>query len=82
MREKSQLVIRTDNANGTIMLNIRLTKTIPLSQNSNGVIIICHPNPPLVVKDQEITDPVTFFIKVKTKELAKDLLEQLKKYQD
>lgn len=78
---KSQLVIRTDNANGTILLNIRLTKLLPITYRGNGVMLGCTPNPPLE-SDPNNQKPVTFFIKVKNKDVGKELEKKLLEYRD
>lgn len=78
---KSQLVIRTDNTNGTILLNIRLTKQLPITYRGNGIMLGCTPNPPLD-NDANNQKPVTFFIKVKNKDVGKELEEKLLEFRD
>ena len=47
---KSQLLIRADTNMGTILLNIALIDSLPISKadKGKGVLITCVPNPPLL----------------------------------
>lgn len=77
---KSQLVIRAENANATILLNIHLQKSLPIVCSENGVLLTCIPNPPLSADDPEEKKSVTFFIKVKNKLAASKLHDKLEEY--
>jgi nuclear pore complex protein Nup50 len=72
--DKTQLLIRADNTLGTILLNIMLTKSIPTSlQGKTNVSLSCIPNPPL---DASKT-PVCMLIRVKTADVAAELLQKI-----
>ncbi|RWS25532.1 nuclear pore complex protein Nup50-like isoform X2 [Leptotrombidium deliense] len=75
---KYQLLIRTDTTVGNILLNIQLHPSLPLLISKKGVLLTCVPNPPISANDDQST--VTFFIRVKNDEDAKDLLNKLSEY--
>ena len=64
---------------GNILLNILLTSALPTKrQGKNNVFLICVPNPPINVKEEEpSTEPVPMLIRVKTAEDADELLAKL-----
>jgi len=62
---------------GNILLNISLTKNIPMSlQSKNTVTLSCIPNPPIDSKQKD-AKPVCMLIRVKTADEADELLKQL-----
>lgn len=75
--EKSgvNLLLRNDTAMKKILLNVHLSKGVPLSLTKNKVLIVCLPNPPLDSKsdDDKSIIPVTYLIKVKDEVSAKSL---------
>lgn len=74
--EKLQLVVRADTTLGNILLNIILSKSIPLArQGKNNVSLMCVPNPP--IKDLDDSKPVPMLMRVKTGEDADKLLEKM-----
>lgn len=73
---KTQLIIRADNAVGTILLNIVLSPSLPISrQGKNNITIVCIPNPP--VRDDLEGKVVPLLIRVKTSEDADELKDLL-----
>ena len=74
--EKTQLIIRADNALGNILLNIILNPALPIGrQGKNNVTIACVPNPP--VSDDLEGKVVPLLVRVKTGEDADELKELL-----
>ena len=68
--------MRNDTALGTILLNVKVTAGMPISTNKKSVLLVCPvPNPPLNVGE----GPVTYLLRVKTAELAEELLTTIKK---
>ena len=80
------LLIRNDTAMKKVLLNVRLSKGVPLSLQKNKMLLVCMPNPPLNVKSssdaksscdsapkQQSAKPVTYLIKVKDEHAAKNL---------
>ncbi|KAL7061484.1 hypothetical protein AAHC03_01711 [Spirometra sp. Aus1] len=82
--QKFQLLIRADTNLGNILLNILMTKDIPVRLQKNNITFACVPSPPLP-GDKE-TDassparPVPMLVRVKTEDMAKELLKNLDKY--
>jgi nuclear pore complex protein Nup50 len=77
--DKTQLLIRADTKLGNILLNVNLSKSIPINKlGAKDVSIICiaHPEIPEVSKDK----PCKFLFKVKTEEDAQELTEKLNEY--
>ncbi|XP_045175097.1 nuclear pore complex protein Nup50-like isoform X2 [Mercenaria mercenaria] len=75
--DKAQLLVRADTTLGNILLNIRLSESMPLSrQGKNNVSMMCIVNPaiPKVPDDK----PIPMLIRVKTGEDADELLEKMK----
>lgn len=73
---KHQLIIRAENALGTIFLNIILASAIPISVTKNHVLVVCVPNPP-VVAGEKSKDTVTYLIKCATEADANELASKL-----
>lgn len=82
--------MRNDTSLGNILLNISLSPQLPVSRaGNNNVLLMCPPNPPLEFKptnqNEEIppaqSEVLTYLIRVKTKELADRLFEQIKTLQ-
>ncbi|KAL4224969.1 Nuclear pore complex protein Nup50 [Mactra antiquata] len=73
----AQVLIRADTSLGNILLNIRLSESIPLSrQGKNNVSLMCVVNPAISgVPDDK---PIPMMIRVKTAEDADELLEKMK----
>lgn len=67
---------------GNILLNIRLTSSIPVQRlGKNNVSLVCIPNPPLDTKTtSDKQSVVTFLIRVKTTEDADELFATLDKH--
>lgn len=73
---RTQLIIRADTNLGTILLNIKLSGSIPTSRSGkNMVTMVCLPNPPFEQTDQP--KPVKLLLKVKTSDDADELLSKL-----
>ena len=72
----SQLLIRSENANNTILLNIALASSLPIKKaEKKGALISCIPYPPIDGKED---DTVTFLIRVKEVDKLVDNLNQFK----
>lgn len=76
----NQLLIRGDNSLGTIMLNIRLKKSLPIQTTKSGLLLIvpasCVPN-----LDEKVTsETASFYIKVKNNETRDELHSVIKNY--
>lgn len=70
-----QLLMRNDTSLGTILLNVRVTASTPMSCNKKSVLLMCPvANPPL-----QVEGAVTYLLRVKTAELAEELLDTIKK---
>ena len=90
-QNKPILLMRNDTSLGNILLNISLSPQLPVSRaGNNNVLLMCPPNPPLEFKptnqNEDMPPPaqsevVTYLIRVKTKELADQLFEQIKTLQ-
>ena len=65
------MLMRNDTALGNILLNVKVTKEMPLSTNKKSVLMVCPtPNPPLSAWE----GPVTYLLRVKTDEMAGQIL--------
>uniref|UniRef100_A0A146LQ44 Nuclear pore complex protein Nup50 n=1 Tax=Lygus hesperus TaxID=30085 RepID=A0A146LQ44_LYGHE len=72
---KYQVIVRADTSLGNLLLNIILVDGIPMKQmGKNNVMLVCVPLPGADSK------PVPTLLKVKTKEDAEKLFEELNKY--
>ena len=61
------------------MLNVALTKQIPVSKASkNSILLVCIANPPIPKQDEKT--PCKFLIKVKTEEDADELFDKIKEF--
>ena len=67
-----RLLLRNDTSIGNVLMNIKVTGSVPMTRNKNNVMIVCQANPPLV-KDSDNTSAVTYLLRVKTVELAERL---------
>ncbi|CAH8499688.1 unnamed protein product [Schistosoma rodhaini] len=84
--DKFQLLIRADTNLGNILLNILVTKEMPIKQQKNNLTLVCVPSPPLPShvkssvnneEDNGQPKPVPMLIRVKTEEGATTLLNQM-----
>lgn len=73
--DKVQLIVRADTNLGNILLNFLLSVDFPAERLKNNVVIVCIPTPE---SDQK---PRSVLIRVKTEDDAKELFEEIKKYQ-
>ncbi len=71
-----RLLLRNNTSVGKVILNIRVTKDIPVSSKGNNVFVVCVPNPPLSKTPDN--SPTTYLIRVKTAQLADKLLTTTK----
>ena len=71
-----RLLLRNNTSVGKVILNIRVTKDIPISCKGNNVFVVCIPNPPLSKTPDD--SPTTYLIRVKTPQLAEKLLTTTK----
>ena len=73
------LLMRNDTSLGSILLNIKVVANMPVWTNKKSVLLVCPtPNPPLSVGE----GPVTYLLRVKTAELAEQLLKVIKEHTD
>lgn len=68
-----RLLLRNDTALGKVLLNIRLNPQQPISVQKNNLLVVSIPNPPLTVAYND-ERPVTYLLRVKTNEIANNLL--------
>ena len=73
-----RVILRNDTAISKVLLNVFVTKSVPLSSKANNVFLVCAPNPPLASKEEDSTRPVTYLLRVKTATLAAELVKTLK----
>ncbi|XP_022253430.1 nuclear pore complex protein Nup50-like isoform X2 [Limulus polyphemus] len=79
VEETSQLLVRADTNLGNILLNVRLSSSLPMERvGNNNVLIVCIPNPPIDPKTS--TESTPFLIRVKNGKEADELLEKLNQY--
>ena len=73
---KKQMIIRAETSLGNILLNVALTKQMPVSKISkNRLVMICIANPPIPKHDDKT--PCKFLIQVKTEEETNELLDKI-----
>ena len=70
---KTQLVVRAETNLGNILLNILVNDKMNPTKRTNNVQFVCIPNP--VIKGVE--GPTSMLVKVKTADLADELLKKL-----
>ncbi|CAH8837315.1 unnamed protein product [Trichobilharzia szidati] len=84
--DKFQLLMRADTNLGNILLNVLITKDVPIKQQKNNLTLVCVPSPPLPSQGKsssgskegdEQPKPVPLLIRVKTEEAAGELLSQM-----
>lgn len=73
------LLMRNNTKLGNILLNVRVTADVPVSSKANNIFVVCVPNPALSGKAEEQASPVTYLIRVKTAQLAEQLLRTVHK---
>ncbi|VDD74002.1 unnamed protein product [Mesocestoides corti] len=83
--DKFQLLVRADTNLGNILLNIMVTKDIPMQLQKNNITFACVPSPPLpgASQNDEATSsprPVPMLIRVKNDEAAENLLSEIEKH--
>lgn len=71
-----RLLLRNNTSVGKVILNVRVTKDIPVSSKGNNVFVVCVPNPSL--SKTADNSPTTYLIRVKTPQLAEKLLTTTK----
>ena len=77
--ESTQLIVRADTKLASILLNVKLSKSLPVSKaGPKDVSYLCLPNPP--IPNVESNVPCKFLFKVKTEEDAAELLEKMNEY--
>lgn len=77
--ESTQLIVRADNKLANILLNVKLSKSLPVSKaGAKDVSYLCLPNPP--IPNVESNVPCKFLFRVKTEEDAQELLDKLNEY--
>lgn len=75
-----RLLMRNTTTIGQVLLNIRLTPSQPLSVQKNNLLVVSIPNPPLSVGEEvKEPQPVTYLLRVKTHEIANQLLSTIQK---
>lgn len=77
--ESMSLIVRADNKLANILLNVKLSKSLPVSKiGAKDVSFLCMPNPAIPGVDEK--KPCKFLFKVKTEEWAQELLDKLNEY--
>lgn len=79
--EKIQLLIRMEAVTGKVLLNINISKDIPVSRSGmNNIMVVTLPNPPVYAKqaDGDNSIPCTYLIRVKGTTEADELFSKLK----
>lgn len=76
---KYQLLVRGENAIGTIWLNVLLVDGIPMKLMRKDVQIVCMTKSPANPKDTSLTS-VTYLLRCGSESDASDLLSNLSKY--
>jgi hypothetical protein len=73
------MIVRADNKLANILLNVKLNKSLPISQvGPKDVSYLCMPNPPIANVSSNV--PCKFLFKVKTQEDASELFAKLNEY--
>ena len=79
--EKTQLIVRADTKLATILLNIKLSKSLPSSKaGAKDVSLFCYPSPPFPDLNLLSDKPCKFLFRVKTESEADELLENFNEY--
>ena len=73
-----RVLLRNDTSLSKVLLNVRVTESVPVSSKANNVFLVCVPNPPLAGKEGDKSAPVTYLIRVKTDTLAAGLVGALR----
>jgi nuclear pore complex protein Nup50 len=77
--ESTSLVVRADTTLANILLNVKLSKALPIAKaGPKDVSYLCVPNPP--IPKTKSNAPCKFLFKVKTEDDANELLEKLNEY--
>ena len=77
--ESTQLIVRADTKLANILLNVKLSKSLPITKvNPKDVSYLCMPNPPIPNVDSNV--PCKFLFRVKTEDDASELFEKLNEY--
>lgn len=75
----TSLIIRADTKLATILMNVKLSKALPISKiSAKDVSFLCVPNP--AIPGVEAAKPCKFLFKVKTEDDALELVEKLNEY--
>lgn len=74
--EKHQLLVRAETVTGNILINVLLSKSLPSQRmGKNNVMLVCIPTP-------QASSVTSCLLRVKTAELADELLETMNKYKN
>ena len=76
---KHQLLVRGENAIGSIWLNVLLVDGIPMTLVKSNVQLVCMTKSPANPKDESLTS-VTFLMRCGSEAEAENLLTNLKKF--
>lgn len=76
---KHQLIVRGENAIGSIWLNVLLVDGIPMKQVKKDLTVVCMTKSPANPKDSTLTS-VTYLLRTASESDAADLLSNLKNY--
>lgn len=75
----TSLIIRADTKLATILMNVKLSKALPISKiSAKDVSFLCVPNP--AIPGVEASKPCKFLFKVKTEDDAIELVDKLNEY--
>eukprot|EP00117_Sycon_ciliatum_P048639 scpid49139/ scgid34603/ Nuclear pore complex protein Nup50; 50 kDa nucleoporin; Nuclear pore-associated protein 60 kDa-like; Nucleoporin Nup50 len=76
MDGKTQLLMRNFTRLGTILLNVMLGASTPVTLNKNNIMLVTMPNPPLNIKNSD-NATATYLIRVKTAQDAGTLHQKI-----
>ena len=77
--ESTQLIIRADNKLANILLNVKLSKILPIGKlGAKDISYLSIPNPPIPNVPSDV--PCKFLFRVKTEEDANELFDKLNEY--
>ncbi|KAF7256024.1 hypothetical protein EG68_06973 [Paragonimus skrjabini miyazakii] len=71
---------------GNILLNLLITKDIPVKVQKNNLTLVCVPSPPLPISHSKQSEdganvkPVPMLLRAKTEEAAMELLKQFDRH--
>jgi len=78
---KGSILVRAENASGTILLNSALSKNMPVNDSGkNNVLLVCVVNPPIPKQDDLTGKTNPFLVKVKNSDQRGALIAAIKEF--